>query len=240
MADYNSNLPVQYGSGTFIVLGSINVNNPVVVGSIATQTVLGSVAITTTPVPVSGTSLLVSGAGTFTVAGSVGITTGSLSVYQSTAPWNMTGSVTLYGGSVAITTTPLPISGAVNIPAGSVIVTNTVLTIEGLAIGSILYNTATGLAAGGSNIQYYVSTGSFAVSKVIASASGKLKAVVGTGSPGVTAFLAGFNSTANPNIEFDIPNEFFIGSNSFISVIRENRELVDAMDVYSTIIGRYL
>jgi len=103
--------------GAGLIVGSIAITT----GSVQTWSLseLGSVFISTSPLPISGTSLLVSGAGIFSIAGSVRqfedlkiigsvYSTGSInvanytgSVRQVNEPWIITGSITPYGvGSI--------------------------------------------------------------------------------------------------------------------------------------------
>ena len=252
MADFNSSLPVVGSqaitntvpvSGLFQdVIGSVYVSNQSEAGSIAVQTISGTVEIGTDPVAVSG--IVNQGTDPWVVLGSVNIDNpgdiGSLAVQT-------------ISGTVEIGTDPVAVSGIVNqgtdpwvtvgsyaiTNTGSVIVTNTVSTTEGTRDAPTQdYDTAADVAAGGSDIHYYASTGSFYFEKALAAFSGKGKVVVGTGSPSVTAKAVGFNSTATPNIELNFgANPIFAGSNTYVAVVRYNRESTDAQDVYSTIVG---
>ena len=242
MGDYDSSLPV---------VGSQYITNTVAVSG-AGIGVLGSVAVTSGYINVaaSGTALAVSGilsvdltsadyvsvvqSGTQWLVGGSVYTTGSINVtnlyagsevWQGTSPW-----VVL--GSAAITNTV----GVL----GSVVVTNTVNVAQGARASTVQdYNTAVAVASAGSDIHYYKSTGSFYFERVEATASGKAKVVIGTGSPSVTAKVVLFNSTANPNVDMDFgANPLFIGSNTAVGIVRLNRDN-QSQDLYSTIIGYY-
>lgn len=225
----------------FNAAGSVNAT---VLGSVAVTSgqinvVGGSVIITNTP---SANMFVVSGnnwagvGSVFNAAGSVNATVlGSVAVTNTITNnafivsgnnWVGVGSVFVAAGSIVVTNA-----------LGSVAVTNTVTTTEGAIAGTHDYNTSASLAAGGSNIHYYTSTGSFYIKAVKASASGMLKASVGTGSPAVTAVATGFNSTAKPDIDFSFPGNYLINSGTYVAVIRWNREATSAQDVYSHING---
>lgn len=162
-----NNLP-DIGSYTGMSNGSVIVNNfpatypgsvAITTGSIQTWSTneLGSVFISTNPVPISGTINI--NAGSNLIFGASGgtsmpllVTSGIYGILRTdvnTLPvWtgvgsiissgisSITGSVTLYGGSVAVTTSPVPISGLVNqgtnpwIVLGSFALTNTGSVIQ--------------------------------------------------------------------------------------------------------------
>jgi len=221
MADYNSSLPV---------IGSQAITNVV--------TVTGSVYQSTDPWNVLGS---INVENTVAVSGNLGVEFTSadyLSVVQSGTEWLVGGSVDIRNftdlgssrvviGSVEITnTTAIPISGMVT-------------TNEGARSTTIQdYDTAADVAAGGSDVHWYETTGTFNFGKASAGFSGKGKISVGYGSPTITKLWTGFNSTAFPNVEMDFGlNSFSRNTGSHITVIRYNRESTEAQDVYSTIIG---
>lgn len=122
---------------------------------------------------------------------------------------------------------------------GSVLVKGTVITAPGIRNTTIAnYTSGIAIAAGGSDVHYFTSTGSFNLDRVAAAFSGKGKIVIGESGPIITAFWTGFNSTANPNIDavFE-PSSVKFHNGSLVEVVRFNRETTSAQDVYSTIIG---
>ena|SRR3990167_1322341 len=196
------------------VLGSVAITS----STALTQT--GSVAITSSAVlPVSGVNL----------AGSVAITS-SVALVQT--------------GSVAITSsTALVVTGSVAISPyvawtgiGSVLVSNTVATTPGGVVGSRIYNTSASVAAGGSAVWYYGPAANANVQRIFFSASGRIKAVWGVGSPTLTTSDVGFNSTADPNVVFEVGQQF--ASSSFLQLVCFNNEAA-AMDLYSSIYSTF-
>lgn len=104
------------------------------------------------------------------------------------------------------------------------------------------YNTAAAVASGASNTHTYTSTGAFNLSRVFASASGRIKAEVKVGPVGSTVTKAvGFNHASNPNIEFVFDNEIAVPVTEVVEVVRTNRETAPpvAFDVYSFVNGAY-
>ncbi|MEM5807972.1 MAG: hypothetical protein QW818_02465 [Candidatus Aenigmatarchaeota archaeon] len=103
------------------------------------------------------------------------------------------------------------------------------------------YNTEASVAVNAtSNHDYPVTTGTFELHQVIATASGKMRVAIQRTIDGITytTLAVGFNSTANPNIVFTFarPHELPGGSSAAIRVVRLNRDN-QAQDVYSTIVG---
>lgn len=104
------------------------------------------------------------------------------------------------------------------------------------------YDTSSAVAAGSpDNHDYPVATGTFRLSKILVSGSGKLKAELQTTLDGTlyTTIAVQFNSTANPNIVIDFNGiyEELVGSaTSAVRIIRTNLDK-QAQDVYSTIVG---
>jgi hypothetical protein len=133
---------------------------------------------------------------------------------------NLIGGTNVYvGGAIASTTNPVPVSLS-TIQAGTPVQ---------------YYQTSASLAPGSSvTLTYTVASGhTFTLEQVYASASGKIKAVVQNS--GSTIFV-GFNSTANPNINFVLSVPPVIAAAGTVSVIITNDDL-SAFDVYATIEG---
>lgn len=259
MADFNSSLPV---------VGSQHVTqstSPWVVSG--TATVAGTVAISTSPVPVSGivnlgtsATLPVSGTAFTTVwigTGSVVQSGTSQPVFRGIGSIRIAEQGTVLGisGIVNQGTTPwvtsgtATVAGTVNVAAGStylvsspgsVAVYGTLDTSPG-ARSNIVNSYTSGLdvIAGGSMVHTYISTGSFYVSKVLTGFSGKGKSVVSFSGTSMIHKAVGFNSTANPNINLDFgeQNGLLVIGGTGLSVITFNRESTSAQDLYSTIIG---
>lgn len=97
------------------------------------------------------------------------------------------------------------------------------------------YHTSASLATGSSVVfTYTVAAGhTFSFERAWASASGKIKAVVAIA--GTTAF-AGFNSTANPNIDITVVAPPTVAAAATVTITITNDDLL-AMDVYATIEG---
>jgi hypothetical protein len=102
------------------------------------------------------------------------------------------------------------------------------------------YNTSAALAAAASSNHDYTTTGTFRLTSVEASASGKMKIEIQI----ETAAASGvfntkcvmFNSTANPNMSFQLKSPILVASGAKVRVIRTNKDN-QAQDVYSTILG---
>lgn len=183
-------------------------------------------------------------AGTNTI-GSVKITDGTNTV--AVAPASTPASATQAAEVVALSpNSPLPAGtnaiGSVlaNLQVGSAAVsaTNPVpVTLSTSAPGTAIqnYQTSVALAAGASvTLTYTVATGhTFNLERVWASASGKIKAIVQNGA---TSIFAGFNSTANPNIDMTIISPPTIAAAGTVNVIITNEDKA-AFDVYATIEG---
>jgi hypothetical protein len=129
----------------------------------------------------------------------------------------------------------LQVSGA------AVTVANPVpVTITSASSGTPIqyYSTSASLAAGASATLTYTvpATHTFSFERAWASASGKIKAVVANN--GSTIFV-GFNSTANPNIDFTItaPPSVAAGNTVTITITNEDKS---AFDVYGTIEGNQI
>ena len=126
----------------------------------------------------------------------------------------------------------LAVSGASVTTANPVPVT-VVSTVPGTNIQD--YHTSASLAAGASvTFTYTVPSGhTFSLERVWASASGKIKAV---GQNNGTTFFVGFNSTANPNVDFTVQAPPTIAAGNTATVIITNNDLL-AFDVYATMEG---
>jgi hypothetical protein len=140
--------------------------------------------------------------------------------------------------------TPIPaganLIGAVNLDVGSAPVSNTnpvpvsvVSTTPGTAIQS--YYTSVALAAAASATFTYtvVATHTFNLERVWASSSVKIKIVVANNG---TTIFAGFNSTANPNVDITVIAPPTIAAGNTVTVTITNLDLI-AADVYATIEG---
>ena len=218
MADFNSSLPVigsqhvTQSTSPWVVSGTISVDT-LPIGSNFTLSSAGSIGVywpVTGSIVISGTSIPV-----FRGIGSIRI------AEQGVVPLNVTGSFIPYG-------------------IGSVLVTGTVSTTAGTRSNLINdYISGLSIAAGGSDIHTYISTGSSYISRIMAAFSGKAKINVAISGTSMLFKATGFNSTADPNIilDFGEENGLFVGNGSGLSVIRYNRESASAQDVYSTIIG---
>jgi hypothetical protein len=147
-------------------------------------------------------------------------------------------------GSVAITSSAqLSVLGSVAITrgdwagVGSVLVTNTVNTSPGGIAGSFIYNTTAAVASAASGDHFYTPAANANVQVIDVSATGRVKAVWGYGSPAMTD-QAGvmFNSTANPNVRFEVKQQ--VAASTIMHVRIVNLEGA-AQDVYSTIYSTY-
>lgn len=103
------------------------------------------------------------------------------------------------------------------------------------------YKTATIAASGTDNHVYTVSAlKTLLLKQVWASGSGKLKAEVqvetGVGTGVYNTFFVGFNSTANPNIQFEFKSPLSVAAGVRVRVIMTGRDN-QGQDVYSTISG---
>ncbi len=95
------------------------------------------------------------------------------------------------------------------------------------------YSTSAAVAAGASSTHTYTAPSTFTFDEVFASASGKMKIEIQVNS--VTKFV-GFNSTASPNIVYQLYNPITVTSGQTVTIIRTNKDNL-AQDVYSTICG---
>jgi hypothetical protein len=114
------------------------------------------------------------------------------------------------------------------------------VTITSASAGTPIqyYATSASLAAGSSaTITYTVPTGhTFSLERIWATASGKIKIVVQSGS---TTIFTGFNSTASPNIDLTVTAPPTIAAAGTVNVIITNEDKA-AFDVYATIEGNQL
>lgn len=104
------------------------------------------------------------------------------------------------------------------------------------------YKVDTGVAANASANHDYTVTAlkTLKLSKIFASASGKIKAEVKvetapSSGTFVTKFVK-FNSTANPNLDFDIKELISVAAGVIVRIVITNKDN-QAQDVYSTICG---
>lgn len=185
----------------------------------------------------------------YPISGEVGVEFANdyVNVVQSGTQWLTLGSArvineVLVTGSVKQDTDPWIVLGSVNIDnepivTGSVIVTNTVAVTEGPRDSVQDYDQSSATAANGSAYHWYVTNGSFYFTKLEGAASGKAKFVIRTGSPTPVDKAVVFNSTATPNVDYDLGDDsIYVGSNTGISIVKINRD-TSAQDLYSTIIG---
>lgn len=111
---------------------------------------------------------------------------------------------------------------------------------EGVEIND--YKQATAVAAGATDNHDYTVTAAktLKLSKIMASASGKIKVEVQIETAPASGTYASkfvkFNSTAEPNLDFDIKELITVPAGTKVRVIITNRE-PQAQDVYSTISG---
>ena len=118
------------------------------------------------------------------------------------------------------------------------------VTITATEGGTALHNysTTANIVANASDNHTYTSAGvTTYVKSIKATASGKMKIEIQVDADGVGAgtfatFYVGFNSTANPNINYEFPEPIVLASGAVLRVIRTNKDN-QAMDVYSTING---
>lgn len=159
----------------------------------------------------------------------------------------------LSGNLKVVVNQPLPagtnLLGAINIDIGgsAVSATNPVpVTLSAGVSGTLVnnYNTASAVAAGGtSNHTYTITTSkAFQGKKIHAASAGAMKIEVQISPDGASfsSVFVAFNSTATPNIDIDLDEILFFeaaSTGAAIRVIRTNREVLSAEDVYSTISG---
>ena len=102
------------------------------------------------------------------------------------------------------------------------------------------YDTTAAVAGGASDNHDFLFTNAAKLYQVWASASGKLKMTVqietGSATGVFNTVAVGFNSTANPNIEFALSKYAAVPAGARVRVIRQNTDN-QAQDVYSTIVG---
>ena len=106
-------------------------------------------------------------------------------------------------------------------------------TVPGTPIQN--YQTSVALAAGASVTLTYTVAAShtFTLQRIWASASGKIKILAQNNG---TTFMVGFNSTANPNIDFTLMTPPTIAAGNTVTITFTNNDLL-AFDVYATIEG---
>lgn len=126
----------------------------------------------------------------------------------------------------------LAVSGA-NVTTTNPVPVTVVSTVPGTNIQS--YYTTAALAAGSSTTFTYTvaATHTFNLERVWSTASGKIKSVIANNG---TTIFAGFNSTANPNIDMTVIAPPTIAAGNTVTVTITNLDLV-AFDVYATVEG---
>lgn len=111
---------------------------------------------------------------------------------------------------------------------------------EGVEVSD--YDTSSAVAANATvNHEYIVTTGKVLIlDGVWASASGKIKAVLSIETAAASnvfnTYKVGFNSTANPNIDFPMRKTLLVPAGARVRVVITNKDL-NAQDVYTTIEG---
>jgi hypothetical protein len=104
---------------------------------------------------------------------------------------------------------------------------------------TVNYDTTAAVAGGASDNHDFVVTTGGKLFQVMASASGKLKIEVQIETGSATGVFntigVRFNSTANPNIDFNLSKYALIPTGARVRVIRRNNDN-QAQDVYSTIV----
>lgn len=119
---------------------------------------------------------------------------------------------------------------ASNQPAIPVTFTPTTLT------NTFKYNTAAAVAAGASSTHSYNPAVTEKINQIVASASGQMKVEVQFGTTGAEATIfVGFITTGNPTLVIPFPDPLEIASTQTIKIIRTNRELLSAQDLYSSV-----
>lgn len=111
---------------------------------------------------------------------------------------------------------------------------------EGAEINNYLTSVAVAAAASVNHDYTVTAATTLKLSQIWAAASGKMKILVqvetGVASGVFTTHFAGFNSTANPNIEIPIGENISVAAGVRVRVIRTNLDN-QAQDLYSTISG---
>lgn len=115
-----------------------------------------------------------------------------------------------------------------------------VVPLEDPGTERVNYDTTAAVAGGASDNHDFVFTNASKLFQVWASASGKLRIEVqietGSATNTFNTVGVGFNSTANPNIDFRLSKYASIPAGARVRVIRQNNDN-QAQDVYSTIVG---
>lgn len=117
----------------------------------------------------------------------------------------------------------------------------TFVDAEGLEINSYLTSAA---VAGGASVNHdYLTVAAFKFTQVNATGSGRAKIEVqietGAATNVFTTVAVQFNSTAQPNMAITFNEAVAVISGARVRVIRTNREILSAQDLYSTISGHY-
>lgn len=128
-------------------------------------------------------------------------------------------------GNAFTTSNPLPV---------------TLVDSEGDEVNDYLKSTAVAAAASANHDYTVTALKTLKLSQVNAAASGKMKieiqAETGVASGVFNTKFVGFNSTANPNIQFDLKELLTVAAGVRVRVIRTNLDN-QAQDLYSTISG---
>lgn len=111
---------------------------------------------------------------------------------------------------------------------------------EDVGVETVNYNTGAAVAAASTSNHDLVFASASKLNQIIASASGKLKIEIQVETGSATGVFntkaVGFNSTANPNINFVFEKYVAIPAGARVRVIRSNLDF-QAQDLYSTIVG---
>jgi len=249
---------LQDGSGNAITStgGSLNVNltnTPIAVTQSGSWTVTANQG--TSPWVVSGTVTSNQGTSPWVVSGTVGVsnlpttvdtnygTVGANTIRTASQIGNATGAADFNNGATGAQT--LRVAANLAVAGANVSATNPIpVTISAATLGTPVndYNTAAAVASNAtSNHDYSITSAKTFQGKMIWASASDLMRIEVQISPDGTAFSTkwvGFNSTATPNIFFNLDELVFVesGSGSKIRIIRTNLSK-KSQDLYSTISG---
>jgi fructose-specific phosphotransferase system component IIB len=207
---------VSLDAGTLAALENITVS--------ATDLDIRDLAFATDSVDVSGSSVSI---------------TGDVNVTQGTDPW-IVSATDLDIRDLTHASDSIKVGDGTDFLAVNSDGSINVVMQEDSGTETVRYNTAAAVAGGASSNHDYAFTAASKLYQVWASASGKLKIEVqietGAATGVFNTIAVGFNSTSNPNIEFELSKYAAIPLGARVRVIRTNRDN-QAQDVYSTIVG---
>lgn len=172
-------------------------------------------------------------------------TVGAQSLRTASQIGNATGAANFNNGATGAQT--LRVAANLAVAGADVTALNPVpVVVSGTVSGTIVnnYNTAAAVAAGASsNHTYTITTGkAFQGKKILASSAGSMRVDVQISPDGVTftTVFTGFTTASDLTLQIDMDQILFLepaGTGAAIRVIRTNRELLLAENVYSTISG---